>query len=228
MSSKINFNLTPKMKKLKSKTDIHWERKITHIIGILFMTGVYYFSPRWVVWVIFCLISIPFMTLDILRFRSPKLKDFAKKLFTPIMRDREEFRLSGTTFLFLGAAIAIIFFPKSIATLSLLFLALADPLASIIGIKYGKKKLLGSHKTILGSLGAFFICVLISILYFITIGINPLINYYLFICLSGLIGALSEALAFDFLDDNFTQPVLNSILLYCLFYFGAPQVLGVL
>jgi diacylglycerol kinase (CTP) len=213
------------MRKLKSKRDIHWERKITHVFGILLISAVYYFLPMAVTWFLFFTVALPFMVLDILRFKSEYLMNLSQKLFGSIMRDQETQRLSGTSFLFLGLAISMLFFPKKIALLAFLFLALADPIASIIGIKYGKTKL-GPHKTILGSLAALVTCISVSIIYF---NIWPFTfeKPFYFVIFAGLIGSFSEALAFKWLDDNFTQPVLNSLLLYGLFYLlGSNELLN--
>lgn len=216
------------MRKLKSKRDIHWERKFTHILGILLITSIYFYLPMSITWTLFFTVALPFILLDFARFKFPYLMQLGPKLFGKIMREQEMQRLSGTTFLFIGLSITMFSFPKVVATLAFLFLAFADPIASIIGIKYGKKKL-GKHKTILGSFAAFTTCLAVASLYIHFYPIDIDSNKKLFFILSaGLIGSFSEALTFKLLDDNFTQPVLNSLLLYYLFYLLSPQTIGAL
>ncbi len=200
---------------IKATADVHIERKLTHFLGVMGMVILHAFSPAWLAWVILLGISLPLMTLDFLRLKNDRLNQWMPKIFGLIMRRKELHHITGTTYLFLGTILIFFFFPPPIVTLSLLFLACADPLASYIGIRFGSVKLLGK-KTFEGTFAAFVVCTLIALIYYHH---NKLMLDHWFIAalFSGLIGALTELIPLAKIDDNFTQPVLNSLLLYGLF-----------
>ena len=138
------------------------------------------------------------------------------KFLRPIMRSTEISKLAGTTYLLTGVLLIVILFNHGVVSLSLLFLAFADPIASFIGIKYGKDKIFG-HKSVQGFVAAFVVCVVLTAL-FLTYNAVP--EHVLVISLlSGLVGALAELIPIGKLDDNFSMPVLSSLGLTILFYF---------
>ena len=114
-----------------------------------------------------------------------------------------------------GALIVIAFFPKPIGMLAFLFLAIGDPISSIIGILYGKDKIL-RNKSLQGTLGEFAVCTLISVIYFQMTGIMA-DRLILVSLIGGLIGAFSELVPIWKMDDNFTIPVLSAALLFGMF-----------
>ena len=107
-------------------------------------------------------------------------------------------------------------FPPEIVTLSLLMLAIGDPVCNIIGIKYGKDKLIGS-KSLQGSLAGFIACSIVSAVYFKVMDMMAS-KLLLTSMLSGFIGAFAEVIPID-IDDNFVIPVVTAILLWGLFAF---------
>jgi diacylglycerol kinase (CTP) len=200
---------------IKATADVHIERKLTHFFGVLIMVAVHAFTPPWLGWVILLSISLPLITLDFLRLKNERLNQWMPKLFGVIMRRKELHHVTGTTYLFMGTILIFFFFPPSIVALALLFLACADPLASYIGIRFGTVKILGK-KTFEGTLAAFLICTLISLVYF-NYKELMLDHWFVVSLLAGCIGALTELVPLAKIDDNFTQPVLSSVFLYGLF-----------
>ncbi len=132
------------------------------------------------------------------------------------MREHERHGFAGTTYLLLGVLIIIAFFPKPVCILSLLFLAVADPLASLVGILYGKDKICGP-KSLQGSSAAFSACTVIAGIYFFThhLMIDRLVIVSL---LAGVIGAISELIPIFNIDDNLTFPIVSSGFLHALFW----------
>jgi diacylglycerol kinase (CTP) len=201
---------------IKAHVDLHIERKLTHIFGVLAMVLVHHLCPLYITWIVFCFFGIPFLIIDIVRQRNDKMKVFATKALGAIMRRSELNRLAGSTYLIVGAGLILLLFPHDIVSLSLLFLALADPLASYAGIKYGTVRILG-RKTLEGFLTAFCVCTVASFCFYFSkrVMVDHLIVVSI---LSGFVGAFSELMPVGKLDDNFTQPVLNSVLLSGLFF----------
>ncbi len=110
----------------------------------------------------------------------------------------------------------MLFFNPLVVSLSLLFLAFADPFASYFGIRFGKDKIYG-EKTIQGFMAAYLICASLTILFLIYHGFN-LDRVLLVGVLAGLLGALAELIPIAKLDDNLTIPVISGLGLTGLFY----------
>jgi diacylglycerol kinase (CTP) len=201
---------------LRSKSDLHLARKIWHFTGIMGMVMIYnYFGTERSWWIIVGLAAF-FFPLDWLRQSRPKLNQATMKLFGPVMRQHEQQAFSGLSYLLLGGIILLAFFERHVITLSLLFLAIADPLASYVGIRYGRDRILG-HKTLQGTLAAFFACSAIAGGYYY---LNGIMTERLLIVapISGVIGAATELIPIGKLDDNLTCPVLSALGLSALFY----------
>lgn len=175
------------------------------------------YLPAWLSYTFLISSTLIFVPLDVLRQRFPALNDFLVHAFRPIMRSGEERRLAGTTYLLSGVTLVALVFPRDIVSITLLFLAFADPIASCIGIKFGRDKIFG-HKSLQGFMAAYFVCFVSSLAFMITHG-YPADRVLVFCILAGLIGALSELVPIWKIDDNFTLPVLSSMGLFGLFYF---------
>ena len=202
--------------KLRSKSDLHLARKIWHFPCIIGMVLLYnYFGTERSWWIILSLAAF-FFPLDWLRQTRPKLNQATMKVFGPVMRQHEERAFSGLSYLLLGGIILLAFFERHVIILSLLFLAIADPLASYVGIRFGRDRILG-NKTLQGTLAAFFACSAIAGGYYY---LNGIMTERLLIVapISGVIGAATELIPIGKLDDNLTCPVLSALGLSALFY----------
>ena len=201
--------------KLKTKSDIHLVRKIWHFLGIILIAVIYNNISRQgaLSWSLF--FAITCLMLDVIRLHIPAVNTVFIKVMAPIMREREKYSYTGSTALFFGVFIIVWLFPESIVKISLLFLAMADPLASYFGVKYGKDKIMG-HKSLQGTMAAFVVCTVIAIVYYFS---EQLMTERILIVslLSGLSGAFSELIIVGKLDDNLSFPVINSFLLWILF-----------
>lgn len=210
-SATVSMNAIP----LKRRSDLHLARKLWHVLGVLTVTGFQYFLTPNTALRAMAVGAFLFVTVDVIRQQWPPLNRWALRFFGPFMREHEQHGLAGTTYMVLGTFLIIWFFPKQIVTLSLLFLAIADPLASFIGILYGKDKLVGS-KSLQGTFAAFAACTILALIYFLT---HQMMTERLLIVslLAGLSGAISELLPIGRLDDNFTFPVVSATLLWLIF-----------
>ena len=201
---------------LKTTNDLHIARKIWHLLAISLYAFVYQrvSHPMAVqlsfLFVLFC------VGLDISRLNFPKLNKGVMSLLKPIARVHEEHTFAGTTFFAIGAFVIVWVFPKNVALLSLILLAFADPIASAVGLLYGKEKIF-RKKTLQGSFAALLTCALVSCLYFL---VTQNMNERLFIVsiLAGFIGSFAELFTPFDIDDNFSFPITSSIGLWGLFY----------
>lgn len=210
----VETNLT--LSGLKNRSDLHVARKIWHMSGVFTMFAAWVFLPYWASMSILIISWLLFVPLDFFRQNNPEFNRSLTGLFRPIMRSSELNRLAGTTYLLTGALIITLFFNKGVVAMSLLFLAFADPIASYVGIKYGKDKLFG-HKSVQGFIAAFLVCTTLCYLYLFY---NQIQEYIFIVSLmAGFVGALAELIPIAKLDDNFTMPVVSSVGLSVLFYF---------
>ncbi len=204
----------------KQRDDIHLARRLWHFFGVLFIFSLYWIvTPNQAVGLALGF-SAFMIAFDWARLRNPRLGQFFVWLFGPFLREDERQRYAASTGMMAGITVIILLFPKTVVLLSLLFLAIADPAAAFIGVRYGKDKLIG-NKSLQGTLAAFAACFLLALGYF---SYMDLMTERLFIAclLAGLIGAFSELVPIGKLDDNFVFPVLSALLLTGLYYvFGA-------
>lgn len=203
--------------RLKVRTDLHLARKAYHTFGVLIIVALYQALTREQGIMALGIAMAIVIPLDFLRLRVSKLNRLIFNLLGTFLRREEATRLSGMTHLFIGAFVIIVLFPKHVATLSFLYLAFGDPIASAIGVMYGKDKIL-PNKSLQGTLAAFVVCALISLVYFNVTGIMHE-RLVLVTVIGGVIGALSELVTLGKLDDNFTIPVLGASLLWLMFRF---------
>lgn len=199
----------------KNRSDVHWARKIWHMATVFGMFLIYQNTSYMVsttLLLIACATMIPF---DFLRLKYPKVNDVALIFMGPLMRNSEVKGAAGTTYLLAGVTFIAVIFAKPIVALSLLFLAFADPLASYVGIRYGKDKIMG-NKSVQGFLMAFFVCLILT--FFFLHGYDLLLSRRLVISLlCGLVGALAELVPIAKLDDNLTMPIMSALGIWAVF-----------
>ncbi len=196
-------------REFKNRSDVHWARKIWHMVTVFSMFLVYQlasYSVSMTILIVTAAILIPF---DYFRLRYKKLNDIALIFMGPLMRRTEIQGAAGTSYLLAGVTFIAVISPKPIVGLSLLFLAFADPLASYVGIRYGRDKILG-NKSVQGFLMAFVVCFLLT---FIFLGSYDLMTSRRLVVsvLCGVVGALAELIPIGKLDDNLTMPIMSAL-----------------
>ncbi len=78
---------------------------------------------------------------DALRLARPDLNVLFFRAFTFLASPREEKGVASSTWYVLGALLVLLLYPRQAALAGILTLALADPMASLIGRKWGRRKL---------------------------------------------------------------------------------------
>jgi len=205
----------------KKKSDLHLLRKAWHMLGVLALFFIWNFFNYPLSSYIFIALWLIFVPGDIIRVKYPHYNKLFNTWLKPLLRSSELNKLAGTTYLLTSVIFISFTFSQSIVSISLLFLAFADPLASYVGIKWGRHKIFG-HKSYQGFFAAFAVCTSVTCFYLsyynVTGNILPLA------LLAGLCGALAELIPIGQMDDNFTMPILSSICLYLLFIFFTIQI----
>lgn len=199
----------------KRRSDMHLARKTWHMLGVLLMIAIHERVSREMAITLLLLTMLVFVVPDILRQYSTKLNEIFIGLFQSVIRENEVHKLSGNSYLISGVLLLVLLFPAKIVTLTMFFLAFADPIASCVGIRYGKDKIMG-QKSLQGTVAAFVICTLITFIYIRSYSLMTE-NILTVSIVAGLIGALSELLPIGKLDDNLTLPLMSATGLYFLF-----------
>ncbi|HBP17701.1 MAG TPA: hypothetical protein DEA08_07905, partial [Planctomycetes bacterium] len=118
--------------------------------------------------------------------------------------------ISGSSWFFFSGLIVIALFSKEAAALGMLYLAIGDPIASAVGVKFGRIKLPGG-KSLEGSLALTLICCVAgSLLLGLRFGYTPVAAFGV-ATLTAVAAAFAEWLPLNKkMDDNFTVPLISS------------------
>lgn len=199
---------------LASRKHLQWGRKIFHTFNGLLGMWIYNFSgltKGQTIGVLLFFISIAVAT-EIGKRASPSFNDWVCRTLSGIMRERERHGISSATLYMLAVLFVLLFFPINVGVLTLLFVAVGDTVAGIVGTLWGKHRI-NSHVSIEGFLGGFTACFLCTLLF---VSAGWLDGFYLagfslllFSTLAGLIGSLSECVLKRF-DDNLVIPILSA------------------
>jgi diacylglycerol kinase (CTP) len=208
---------------LSSKKSIQWGRKLNHVVPPILFLYLFAYSgfSNVVIWSITGPLLIGLFSVEIARHLNPRVNDWFCKSFKSIMREREKTGINSSVFYVIGMGIVYFVFPIEVAVLTMFFIAIGDPIAGIVGICWGRRKL-SAHVSLEGTLACFVTCSLaaaVSATYLFDKTL-PLLSLILFSMLSGLVGAVSEA-SLKKLDDNFVMPVLSAPILWILMKFFA-------
>lgn len=197
-------------KALPQRSDPHFARRLWHFTGVFSMFLIEYLTPADALKVALCGSTI-WITLDLLRLRFQTLNQRLMWFFRPFMRESERNNPSGASFMVIGVTLIVYFFPRPVVLLTLLFFSLADPMAGYIGTRFGKDKLIGS-KSLQGSLAAFAVCFVLTLIY--CIAFHTMTERLVIVAVvCGMIGSVSELVPIWRFDDNFVFPVLCAALL---------------
>lgn len=151
-------------------------------------------------------IALGLLLLDGLRFLIPPLNRTFFRLLRPFASPREAKGLASSTWFMMGAFLSAAVFPWRVTVPALLVLALADPAASYVGRRWGRRTF--GTGTVEGSL--VFLTVSLAIL--VTVA-GPWVGSGVAILVT-----LGERIPWP-LDDNLTIPLLTGTLLWSLLPF---------
>ncbi|RMG07996.1 MAG: hypothetical protein D6731_22680 [Planctomycetota bacterium] len=192
------------------RQSIHWKRKVFHVVGIGAAGFTYLLTDVTGLQAVAILapFAAAFVLLDALRFWIPSLNKRVKRDFGPFMRDYELDGLSGSSWFWFSGLISLAVFPKLAAGLGIVYLALGDPAASFVGVRWGRVRIPGG-KTLEGSLALGALCTATGTALLIGVGGLPPASAVLVASVSAVAAAFAEWLPLKKVDDNFTVPLLS-------------------
>jgi dolichol kinase len=180
-------------------------RRVFHAVNGLVLAGVLLvLDPPWMVIVpLLVALTAGAFLVDVLRFSAPGANRLFFRVFGPLASPREARGVASSTWYLVGCTLAVATFPREIAVGAILVLALADPAASWLGRRHGKRRL--GTGTVLGSAVFTGVAVLVLVPF-----VGPV---------SALLVALGTAAAEVLpwpLDDNLVVPLVAGALAWSL------------
>ena len=200
--------------RLHVRNDLHLARKAWHMFMGLFMVAMYLtvLSRSASVLILGFFLGLNLL-VESLRLKIPALNERILRLWGPLMRSCEVKRMSGTPYYLSSAILAVGIFPEPIAALSILFLAVGDPLASLAGIMYGDRSIRFSNgKSLIGSLAGTTACFVVGFLFLAMLGL-PLHQVLVLSFVGAVAGGGAELLPLE-VDDNFSIPIVSGFALW--------------
>jgi len=175
-----------------------YKRKLIHLFNLAIpFSYLYVFPEKWVFVKLLSILMVLFIIFDILRHKVAWVKSLFTLFINSMLRSHEqEGKLTGATWVMIGAVISIILFSKPVAIIALIFMSLGDSAAGLIGQRYGKHKIW--NKSWEGFFGGLFVCIIVGMNY----SLLPMT-----ISLSGAVAAMVMEILPIPLDDNFKIPL---------------------
>jgi dolichol kinase len=185
-------------------------RKIFHILMVLPFVVLGFFIdnylPRSVYIIISVIMLIVFLALDFYRLKNEHVNQKILQQFHFMLKKEEEKKIISSIWGPIDLLVLVIFFSKPTVVATLVIGGLSDPIAAMIGMKYGKKKnKLG--KTWAGSIAHFVTCVVVITLALWVI--HFAFPFWAILVLS-FIAAMTERY-FPYWDDNVVVPMVFAV-----------------
>ncbi len=205
---------------LRRLKTINYARNVFHmamgLTGVLMYEYLLTYHQACIVMLSLCTL---FVSLEALRRFFPRWNDFmVDKLFGAISRPWERHQVNSSTYYAIGLALVTVFFPKPAAQIALLVLAFGDPMATLAGKAWGRRKL-WKEKSCVGS-GAFVFASFVATTAFLFLLPNSLgATSRIALALSVSLGGALAELFSNRVDDNLTIPLLCAMIAWLWFPF---------
>ena len=149
------------------------------------------------------------IVLELSRRRFPWLNEWFMSQTSVLLKESESSRVLGSTYMAAASLLVFLFFDKEVAILALMYIAVGDPLAGVVGKRYGRVRI-GSKSvegTVAFAVGAGAVgCVLVAV------GLD--VPYWVALGGAG-VGALVELLPSP-IDDNLTVPAVSGAVMWAM------------
>jgi dolichol kinase len=119
-----------------------WRRVFHATNGVLIAGALVLLEPSWGMAVaVLAVITLGAFAVDVVRFAVPAVNRLFFRLLRPLASPREAKGVASSTWYMVGCTLAVLAFPREIAVAAILVLALADPAASWVGRRWGRRRL---------------------------------------------------------------------------------------
>lgn len=200
---------------IKEKKDLHLARKIWHSVPGVSISIIALCGLIPIAWLT-ALLGIAFLissAIEILRLNHRVFNRWTIKLSRHIIRRSELKQISGVPYYLGSSFLVFLIFSPDIAILSVLYLAIGDPIASIFGISYGEGAYrFKNGKSVIGTIACGAFCMCLTMIYGVLVG-WPLHQVYTMAFFGSLAAALSETFAIEDINDNLFIPLASALAL---------------
>lgn len=196
-------------KALPTRKNLQFARRIFHMANGVTIATLYWLSfthqqAIHTLGTFACLLYV----MEQIRINYPEMSQKVMPLMKFVMRAEEQLKESAMVPYAFAVLLTIITFPKPLALIAIYTLAISDPLSAIIGIKYGKRRVV-EHKSVEGSL-AFLVSSFLISLFVLSATLGGFSASVLIISLVLSIGtSIFEMLPLK-VDDNLTIPLFSA------------------
>ncbi len=184
-------------------------RRVFHVVTTSAVALMALGLDREVMIVITGLLTGVAVALEVGRWRFSALNGWFQARFGVLMKQSESSQVLGSTYMAAASLIVFLFFDKELAILALLYIAVGDPLAGVVGKRYGRVRI--GSKSVEGTL-AFAVGAGVVGCALIAGGLD--VPYWVALGGAG-VGALVELLPSP-LDDNLTVPPVSGAFMWLL------------
>ncbi len=139
-------------------------------------------------------------TLEYFRFRRPGVNRWLFDRFRGFTKEKERGRISSTTLFLLSCLVTLLAFDKGVAIDAMLLLVFGDPIAEMVGLRWGRTPLLG--KSLEGTAAGLAACLAVTL----PLAATPL-GLSLPVILAGALAATFFELIPAPVDDNLLIPL---------------------
>ena len=190
---------------------MHVYRKIWHF-SFIWVPLLYYYGLSTQAAILFSLLALAFfLAVDLIRFNWKRGNEIAYRYLPWLLKDQEKKSLNASIYFALSCLICATFFERRVAVLAIALLCVGDPVAAIVGSRYGSIRIL--NKSLQGSLACFVACYGVSRLLF-----DPAVSFW-----AALTATFFELIS-SRLNDNLSIPIFSGLLVTSLL--ESPQLTG--
>lgn len=177
-------------------------RRLWHIFGGLSIPVAGLLVPQQIFLPALCSATIAFLVFELIRLRFPQINHRFLTFFHVLLREREAATLTASAYFLIAASIVFILCDKSIAAMALTFVAVGDPVAGMVGEKWGRLKV--KDRSLEGSCACFLACAVAGAI------LATITQVALWLAVVGAVcAALVEFLSFP-VNDNLTSPLVSA------------------
>ncbi len=181
----------------------HIGRKFFHLFGGLGLLSLYWLLGRRDALICYVLIVLTVLALDMTRLKVLAFQRFLQTWFGSFIRQNEANKLTGMVPYVLGIGLTLFFYQIGTATAAILFLACGDVMATTVGERFGKTKIVG-EKSLEGTLAFVAAAILSGVL--LNLAVVPL--PFGLLLAGAMVAAGVELLPLP-VNDNLTIPVIS-------------------
>ena len=178
-------------------------RGIFHVCGGLSIMAISLLVPIDIFLILLATGTAIFLIFEVVRLKISAVNSWFYLNYRLIVRDKEVSRLTGASYMFIAALLLFLLFEKEIAVVAIAFLAIGDPLATVVGRFAGRIRLFG--KSLEGDLACLLACMVIGLIFYYSGFSIPLLA----IMIGAIIAMVAEALELP-VNDNLTIPLFSA------------------